>query len=113
MAGVLESTPAQVHLIVSPVLSYRRPILFHLRIFLVIALAGCWIVRGTVLAQVPKPLVKVHTPGRYILSLPFQIAEEQGFYKDESVNVEFVVMPTGAGVQALIAGDVDASQILG
>src|SRR5690348_10248512 len=87
--------------------------LFHLRIFLVIALAGCWIVRGTVLAQVPKPLVKVHTPGRSILSLPFQIAEEQGFYKDESVNVEFVVMPTGAGVQALIAGDVDASQILG
>src|ERR1041384_5606146 len=65
-----------------------------------------------VLAQ-PKPTVKVHSPGRSILSVPFQIAEDQGFYKDEGINVEFVVMPTGAGVQALIAGDVDASQILG
>ena len=57
--------------------------------------------------------VKLHTPGPSILSVPFQIAEEQGFYKDEGVNVEFLVMTTGAGIQALIAGNVDASQILG
>ncbi len=64
-------------------------------------------------AQEPKPTVRVHTPGPSILSVPFQIAEEQGFYKDEGLNVDFLVMTTGAGIQALIAGNVDASQILG
>ena len=68
---------------------------------------------STVLGQEAKPTVKVHTPGPSILSVPFQIAEDQGFYKNEAVNVEFLTMPTGAGVQALIAGNVDASQILG
>ena len=63
--------------------------------------------------QEAKPTVKVHTPGPSILSVVFQIAEEQGFYKDEGINVEFLTMPTGAGIQALIAGNVDASQILG
>ncbi|MGH7873927.1 MAG: ABC transporter substrate-binding protein [Candidatus Binatia bacterium] len=60
-----------------------------------------------------KASIRVHTPGPSILSVPFQIAEEQGFYKDEKVNVEMLTMPTGAGIQALIAGNVDASQILG
>ncbi|HEY7163281.1 MAG TPA: ABC transporter substrate-binding protein [Candidatus Binatia bacterium] len=78
-----------------------------------IALTAWSICQTAALAQPSKASVKVHTPGRSILSVPFQIAEDQGFYKDEGVNVEFVVMPTGAGVQALIAGDVDASQILG
>jgi NitT/TauT family transport system substrate-binding protein len=73
-----------------------------------------WFVSSSIaLAQETKPAVKVHTPGPSILSVPFQIAEEQGFYKDEGVNVEFLTMPTGAGVQAMIAGNVDASQILG
>ncbi len=57
--------------------------------------------------------VKVHTPGPSILSLPFRIAEEEGFYKQEKLDAEFITMSTGAGIQALIAGNVDASQILG
>src|ERR1043165_1927818 len=86
---------------------------FQYRIFLLIMMgAGC-LNAAIAMAQPAKLPVKVHSPGRSILSLPFQIAEDQEFYKDEGVGVEFLVMPTGAGVQALIAGDVDASQILG
>jgi ABC-type nitrate/sulfonate/bicarbonate transport system substrate-binding protein len=72
-----------------------------------------WLSPPLAWGQDGKPTVKVHTPGPSILSVPFQIAEEQGFYKDEGLNVEFLVMATGAGIQALIAGNVDASQILG
>ena len=87
-------------------------ILRQLLLLLVIVLVW-WAEQPFAAAQELRPTVKVHSPGRSILSVPFQIAEEQGFYKDEGVNAELLTMPTGAGVQALIAGDVDASQILG
>ena len=74
---------------------------------------AAWLACPLAWAQDGQATVKLHTPGPSILSVPFQIAEEQGFYKDEGVNVEFLVMTTGAGIQALIAGNVDASQILG
>ena len=87
--------------------------LFPSRLFLLRSLSSWTIWHSPVFAQQPKPTVKVHTPGRSILSVPFQIAEDGGLLPGEGINVEFVVMPTGAGVQSLIAGDVDASQILG
>ena len=86
---------------------------FQYRIFFLIMMGAECLNAAIAIAQPAKLPVKVHSPGRSILSLPFQIAEDQEFYKDEGINVEFLVMPTGAGVQALIAGDVDASQILG
>jgi ABC-type nitrate/sulfonate/bicarbonate transport system substrate-binding protein len=76
-------------------------------------LFAAWLSQPVAWGQDAKPTVKFHTPGPSMLSVPFQIAEEQGFYRDEGLNVEFLVMSTGAGIQALIAGNVDASQILG
>src|ERR1043166_7810714 len=87
--------------------------LYWCKILLLTMMTAWGLSYSTVLAQQSKSTVKLHTPGRSILSVPFQIAEDQGFYKDEGINVDLVVMPTGAGIQALIAGDVDASQILG
>lgn len=60
-----------------------------------------------------KSTIRVHTPGPSILSLAFEIAREEGFYRQEGVNLELITMASGAGVQALVAGSVDASQILG
>ncbi len=82
-------------------------------LFLFAAVFGSWISAPNALGQEKTSTVRVHTPGPSILSLPFRIAEEEGFYKEEGLNVEFITMATGAGVQALIAGNVDASQILG
>jgi NitT/TauT family transport system substrate-binding protein len=82
-------------------------------LWLFAAVFACCVSQFVTLAQESRPTVKVHTPGPSILSVVFQIAEEQGFYHDEGVNVDFLTMPTGAGIQALIAGNVDASQILG
>jgi ABC-type nitrate/sulfonate/bicarbonate transport system substrate-binding protein len=58
-------------------------------------------------------MVKVHLPGFSTSSLPYLIADELGFYKDEGLRIEIVRIRTGAGIQATIAGAVDVSQIVG
>ena len=58
-------------------------------------------------------LVKVHLPGFSTSSLPFLIADDLGFYREEGVRIEIIRIRTGAGIQALIAGAVDVSQIVG
>lgn len=65
------------------------------------------------LGQETKAIVKLHIPGYSPNSIPFQIAEEKGFYKEEGLEIQTTRMKTGAGVQALIAGSIDATQILG
>jgi NitT/TauT family transport system substrate-binding protein len=65
------------------------------------------------LAQDFRSLVRVHIPGYSPSSIPFQIAEEQGFYQEEWLNVRTLRMKTGAGIQAMLAGDIDVRQITG
>jgi NitT/TauT family transport system substrate-binding protein len=57
--------------------------------------------------------IKLHLPGYSTSSLPFLIADDLGFYRDEGVRIETTRIRTGAGIQALIAGVLDASQIVG
>jgi ABC-type nitrate/sulfonate/bicarbonate transport system substrate-binding protein len=45
--------------------------------------------------------------------LPFLIADDLGFYKDEKIRLELTRLPTAGGIQALVAGSLDASQIVG
>jgi len=42
-------------------------------------------------------------------SSPFAIAKEMGYYRDESLQVELVMMPAAVGTQALIGGNVEFS----
>lgn len=58
-------------------------------------------------------VVRLHLPGYSTSSLPYLIADELGFYRDEGVRIEITRIRTGAGIQAMIAGAVDASQIVG
>jgi NitT/TauT family transport system substrate-binding protein len=58
-------------------------------------------------------VVRVHLPGYSTSSLPYLIADELGFYRDEGIRIEITRIRTGAGIQAMIAGAVDASQIVG
>ena len=57
--------------------------------------------------------VKLHLPGFSTSSLPFLIADDLGFYREEGIRVEFTRLPTAGGIQALVAGSLDASQIVG
>jgi ABC-type nitrate/sulfonate/bicarbonate transport system substrate-binding protein len=65
------------------------------------------------MAQEKRNSVRLHIPGYSPNSMPFQIAEDKGYYKDEGITVQTVRMKTGAGVQAMLAESVDVSQILG
>ena len=58
-------------------------------------------------------VVKVHLPGYSTSSLPFLIADELGFYREEGIRIEITRIQTGSGIQALVAGAMDVSQIVG
>jgi NitT/TauT family transport system substrate-binding protein len=58
-------------------------------------------------------VVKIHIPGYSTSSLPFLIADELGFYREEGIRVEITRIQTGSGIQALVAGAMDVSQIVG
>ena len=58
-------------------------------------------------------VVKIHVPGYSTSSLPFLIADELGFYREEGIRVEITRIQTGSGIQALVAGAMDVSQIVG
>lgn len=68
---------------------------------------------GAPWAQDARSLIRVHIPGYSPSSLPFQIAEEQGFYQEEGLTVRTMRLKTGTGIQAMLAGDIDVSQITG
>ena len=58
--------------------------------------------------------VKVHTSGSTSANvLIYKIAQERGYYKEENINVLTVAATSSAGIQGLVGGSFDFSQILG
>jgi NitT/TauT family transport system substrate-binding protein len=68
---------------------------------------------GGAVAGEATSIVKVHLPGYSTSSLPFVIADELGYYQDEGVRIDITRIQTGSGIQALVAGAMDVSQIVG
>jgi NitT/TauT family transport system substrate-binding protein len=83
--------------------------LFVSAVFILLALSGTF---AQVSAQ-DSSLVRVHIPGNSPSSMPFQIAEDEGFYAREGLKVRQLILKTGAGIQAMLGGDVDVSQATG
>jgi NitT/TauT family transport system substrate-binding protein len=75
-------------------------------------IAAAW---GTVPAtsSMAADKVSVHMPSRGPESMPFLIADELGFYRDESIQFDGRVLQTGLGVMATVSGDIDVTQVLG
>jgi len=58
--------------------------------------------------------VKVHTSGSTSANvLVYKIAQERRFYKEEGLNVLTIMATSQAGIQGLLGGSFDFSQILG
>lgn len=91
----------------------RKSTLLFFRLLCALVLVGTLAITTRASGQDAKSTIRLHSPGPSILSLAFEVAKEEGFYRQESVNVDLITMASGAGVQALVAGSVDASQILG
>lgn len=58
--------------------------------------------------------VNLHTSGSTSANvLVYQIAQERGFYREENLNVLRITATSQAGIQGLVGGSFDFSQILG
>lgn len=85
----------------------------HHQLLLFIAI-GFALLTGSVSTAVALDEVKVHTSGSTSANvLIYKIAQERGFYKEENLNVLTVAANSSAGIQGLVGGSFDFSQILG
>ena len=56
-------------------------------------------------AQLKK--VRFSTMGISVSELPFKVAQLKGFYREEGLDVEMILIRGAVGMQALLGGSVD------
>lgn len=56
-------------------------------------------------------VIKVSVPAHSISHIAFYAAKEKGFYRNEGVDVDLILMNAGVAVRALIGGDVDFTTV--
>ena len=72
------------------------------------------LIAGKISPAVALDEVKVHTSGSTSANvLIYRIAQEKGFYREENLNVLTIAATSQAGIQGLVGGSFDFSQILG
>jgi NitT/TauT family transport system substrate-binding protein len=79
-------------------------IAFHIALFLTIGAT-------TLSAQLKK--VRFSTTGISVSELPFKIAQLKGFYREEGLDVEMILIRGAVGMQALLGGSVDYTSASG
>ena len=58
-------------------------------------------------AQPGLKKVRVSIPAANVTYLPFYAAKDRGYYKDEGIDVEFVLMAAALASTAVLTGDID------
>lgn len=64
-------------------------------------------------ASVRSENIKIGLPSVTITAMPFFVAKDFGFYQQEGLNAEMVVMPASLNVKVLLAGDIQYAATLG
>ena len=75
-------------------------------------LVGIVIVLG-VLARAEARTVNVAVPTLSMVVIAFTVAKERGYYQDEGLDVNLVVMRDTLGISALIGGNADFASMSG
>ena len=57
--------------------------------------------------------IKIGLPSVTITAMPFFVAREHGFFQQEGLNVEMVVMPASLNIKVLLAGDIQYAATIG
>ena len=57
--------------------------------------------------------IKVSVPAQSVSHVGFYVAKDRGYYRDEGVDVELILMNAAVAVRALIGGDVDFTTVGG
>ena len=58
-------------------------------------------------AQTSAKRVRVSIPGANVTYLPFYAAKEKGYYREEGIDIEFILMPAALASTAVMTGDID------
>ena len=58
-------------------------------------------------AQTTMKKVRVSIPGANVTYLPFYAAKDKGYYKEEGIDIEFILMPASLASTAVLTGDID------
>jgi NitT/TauT family transport system substrate-binding protein len=82
----------------------------HLGILVYAVLAGVLLSPDILFSQTK---ILVSAPAKSLTWFPAFFAKEKGFYRDEGLDVDFVVMGPQLGMQALITGDVGYTTAMG
>ena len=74
----------------------------------ILILIGIFCLKASqVLAQTTMKKVRVSIPGANVTYLPFYAAKDKGYYKEESLDIEFILMPASLASTAVLTGDID------
>jgi NitT/TauT family transport system substrate-binding protein len=57
--------------------------------------------------------IKIGLPSLTITAMPFFVAKEHGFFQQEGLNAEMVVMPASLNIKVLLAGDIQYAATMG
>jgi sulfonate transport system substrate-binding protein len=82
-----------------------------MRFWLVALLAVAALFRAAPALAADRVRVHMQTPS--LESLPYLMADDLGYYRAEGIEFDGEVLNTDVGVRAMVAGELDASQILG
>ncbi|HLN87277.1 MAG TPA: ABC transporter substrate-binding protein [Candidatus Limnocylindrales bacterium] len=78
------------------------------RVVLLSALSGILLISAThAIAQTDGKKVRVSIPGANVTYLPFYAAKDKGYYREEGIDVEFILMPANLASTAVLTGDID------
>jgi ABC-type nitrate/sulfonate/bicarbonate transport system substrate-binding protein len=81
------------------------------RLIRLLALAGVVLAPAPLFSQTSKLIVSA--PSKSLTWFPAALAKERGFYRDEGLDVDFVIMNPRLALQAVISGDVAYTTALG
>ncbi len=57
--------------------------------------------------------IKIGLPSVTITAMPFFVAKEHGFFQQENLNTEIVVMPASLNIKVLLAGEIQYAATIG
>ncbi len=57
--------------------------------------------------------IKIGLPSVTITAMPFFVAKEHGFFQQEGLNAEMVVMPASLNIKVLLAGEIQYAATIG
>src|SRR5512134_967245 len=57
--------------------------------------------------------IKIGLPSVTITAMPFFVAKEHGFFQQEGLSAEMVVMPASLNIKVLLAGDIQYAATIG